>query len=426
MSAMLRGLRAPHVAGALRQRQLLLSRDALSPALSRFASTAAKAGAEGSSSAEALAAPAASSNAASEVAAASGEATAELALRTVPVPILVGPAPPDTTGAVIASTGSDAAQVLAEAAVVAGPVVKPATAGGFFFHYPMTLCEYGLQSLHDATGLPWYATIPLFTLCARATLFPLTVFSSRSVARMALIKPQMDELSTAMQEANKRGTDAGMKEAEKHRVSLQKLLAKHGVKPWMTMVGGLGQLPVWMTFFFTLRHMTREGAQLGFETGGLAWFGDLTVQDPYYALPVLCGASMYGMVSLGDPGQASGSDAAQDERAKMMRNVMKGAAVLMVPMTYWFQSGIFIYWITTNSIGMVQTVALRQPPIRALVGMPALPGASSQGLLGMTPTEAARLAPNTNLSLAGSQPVAAPVAAPRPKGKGGKRKKRKR
>ena len=135
---------------------------------------------------------------------------------------------------------------------------------------------------------------------------------------------------------------------------------------------------------------------------------------------------MYGMVSLGDPGQASGSDAAQDERAKMMRNVMKGAAVLMVPMTYWFQSGIFIYWITTNSIGMVQTVALRQPPIRALVGMPALPEASSQGLLGMTPTEAARLAPNTNLSLAGSQPVAVPVAAPRPKGKGGKRKKRKR
>ena len=74
-------------------------------------------------------------------------------------------------------------------------------------------------------------------------------------------------------------------------------------------------------------------------------------------------------------------------------------------------------------IGVCQTVALRQPPIRALVGMPPLPDAS-QALLGMTPTEAMRRTPNTDLSLAGSQPVAVPVAAP--KGKGGKRKKRKR
>ena len=160
--------------------------------------------------------------------------------------------------------------------------------------------------------------------------------------------------------------------------------------------------------------MTREGAGLGFETGGLAWFEDLTVRDPYLALPVICGASMYGMVSLGDAGQASAAQTAQDERTAMMRNMMKGAAVLMVPMTYWMPSGVFMYWITTNGIGICQTVALRQPTIRAAVGMPPLPTAASPALLGMTPAEAVQRGPNTNLSLAGSQPVAVPVGSAAP------------
>lgn len=429
-------------ASALQRGRLCFPRGA-QPVLVRFASAAASATeSSGSANEAARAANTASSSVADATVAAAGQSlppgtadsTAELALRTVPVPVLVGPAQAAADATVSVVAPDAAGQVaLAEAAAIAGPALKPATAGGFFFHYPMTAIEFGLQSMHDGLNLPWYAAIPLFTLCARMCILPLTVFSSKMVAKMQAIKPQMDELTAAMKEANLRGTDAGLKEGEKHRQALQKLLAKHGVKPWATMLGGLGQLPLWMSFFFTLRHMMREGAGLGLETGGLLWFEDLTVRDPYYALPILTSASMYGMVTLGNPGEVANGP--KDDRQAMMRNAMKGVAVLMLPMTYWMESGIFLYWISTNAIGACQTVALRQPPVRDLLGMPALPipGASA-GVLGMTPAEAAAQASkarslNTDISLAGSQafqptsqaPVAAATA---PKSKGKRKKKR--
>ena len=319
-------------------------------------------------------------------------------------------------------------------AAIATVAEKPATAGGFFFAKPMQLGEYLLTGLHDVTGLEWWATIPLMTLMMRAAIFPLTVFSSRSIARMTAIKPQMDKITEQMKEANSRMTEGGFREGEEHRQRLAALLAKHHVRPWMSMVGAIGQLPLWLTFFFTLRHVARPGAGLGFETGGTLWFEDLTLQDPYYALPIMCGASMYGMVSLGDAG-TSKALADADEKQKMMRNVMKGAALIMVPATYWFPTGIFVYWISTNTIGIAQTVALRQPVIRSLVGMPPLPSLpATTGVLGMTPAQATAalpVGPNTEVSLMGSQPisqavkVAAAAAKPKKKQKAyGKRKKR--
>jgi hypothetical protein len=44
-----------------------------------------------------------------------------------------------------------------------------------------------------------------------------------------------------------------------------------------------------------------DGAGLGH--GGALWFPDLTAPDPYYILPMLSGASLFGMASLGDAGQ---------------------------------------------------------------------------------------------------------------------------
>ena len=117
-------------------------------------------------------------------------------------------------------------------------------------------------------------------------------------------------------------------------------MTHHNVKPWASIAGAFVQIPLWMTFFFTMRHLVRPDACLGLETGGLLWFTDLTAKDPYYGLPIICGATFFGMVHLGDAGQAPGVPL--DEKAAMMRKVMKGAALLMVPVTSWFESGVFM------------------------------------------------------------------------------------
>jgi YidC/Oxa1 family membrane protein insertase len=277
------------------------------------------------------------------------------------------------------------------------------------------------------------------------------LYQSRNIAKMAAIKPQIDELSAVMRESSQKGTPKGLEDAEKARVALSKLFAKHQVRPWLSIVGALCQLPLWITFFFTMRHMTREGAGLGFETGGALWFNDLTVPDPYYAMPLAMGASFFTMAQLGDAGQAPG--AALDPRQAQMKTMMKLSAFAMVPLTSSFPSGVFVYWISTNLTSIVQTILLRQPAVRSFVGMPA-PAAVSvaaaaaaapqqdamasalsgmpvvSGLLGLTPAASTSspnpMAPaprepvrqNTAISLGGSsaRPSASPAKA-KPKAK---------
>ena len=223
---------------------------------------------------------------------------AEPALRTVPVPVLVGPADASVVGAEGPSS----------AAAVDGAVSAVATmaenGGGWFFSRPMFCLETAMYTVHEASGLPWWATIAVTTFTVRLALFPLTVMQSRSVATMSKIRPKMDALTAKMKAASERAGGRGMEDAEKARLELQQLFATHNVRPWMTFVGALGQLPVWLTFFFTMRDITgRPGNALGMEDGGALWFTDLTTRDPTYGLPVLCGATFFAMVHLGDAGQ---------------------------------------------------------------------------------------------------------------------------
>lgn len=276
-------------------------------------------------------------SAAQAVAAAPADATAFL-YKTVPIPgdqassavqpVMVGPAPhPDMVQAVSFESAADAAVV-----------AKAPTAGGFIFSKPMALVEALLTNVHETTGMPWWLTIAVTTASVRLALLPLQVYQSKAIARMAAIKPQMDELTTQMREASKKQTDKGYNDAEKARLALSALMKHHNVSPWMSIVGALGQIPLWISFFFTMRHMVREGGGLGLDTGGVLWFTDLTARDPYFALPVICGTTFFGMVSLGDPGQAPGAPV--DPKQATMKTFMKFVAVAMVPATAWYAVGV--------------------------------------------------------------------------------------
>jgi YidC/Oxa1 family membrane protein insertase len=264
-------------------------------------------------------------------------------LRTIPVPVLVGPTSPELPEV------SEVLTVAQEAAT------KPATAGGFFFGKPMAFVEWILTGVHDTTALPWWATIAVTTATVRLAFVPFQIYQSRSIAKMALIKPQMDALNAQMRAGGAKGTDKGIAEAEEARKALSVLFARHNLRPWMSIVGAVTQLPLWITFFFTIRHMTRPDGGLGLDTGGVLWFTDLTAKDPYFVLPVLCGTTFFGMVHLGDGGQAPGAPV--DPKQAMMRQMMKGVAVIMVPTTAWFESGVFVYWISTNTFAMMQARA---------------------------------------------------------------------
>ena len=339
------------------------------------------------------------------------------ALETVPIPVL------DTVPVPVLAGGVDeAARAVADLS---------ARDGGWLFARPMAACEWVLLGVNEMTGLPWWGSIVLSTVVARSLMVPLQVMQSRSTARMTAIKPQMDVLGAKMKAAYAKKTTEGFDEAGKIQLELQKLMSVNKVKPWTTLISVLGTIPVWMTFFFTLRMMMhRDG--VGMAEGGALWFSDLTQADPYYVLPTLCGGTFFAMVQLGDAGQAGGKLDAQQQN---MRLAMKGVSLLMVPMTASFESGIFVYWISSNMLSITQTVMLRKPGVRKLVGMPPIPRqikaeGSGGSLLDALPA-------GLKAKVAAPPKAAAPeIFIPKPedfavnrrggKGKGGSRKRRSR
>ena len=51
------------------------------------------------------------------------------------------------------------------------------------------------------------------------------------------------------------------------------------------MLGGLFQVPIFISYFITLRGMNTSIES--FQDGGILWFTNLTLMDPYYILPFI-------------------------------------------------------------------------------------------------------------------------------------------
>ena len=341
-----------------------------------------------------------------------------------PGPILVDP----STGAVSApgaqqplTTVPIPEQPLTTVPIPVGPQLPGAEAlpvdtyvPGFFFGtngvfaFPMRCVEGLLTTIHDTTGAPWWLSIVVATVTVRTAFFPLMVMQQRNVHNMQQIKPQMDDLTNKMKAAYNRG-EKGLNDSIKYQNQLQALMIKHGVAPWRTMITAIVQIPVWMSFFFTLRGILgRPNDAMGFGEGGTLWFPDLTAADPYYILPVSCGATFYFMASL-DPSGAPIDDA--DEQKARMRTGMKVMAVAMVPLTASFESGVFVYWTTSNALTVGQTALLRMPAARAAIGMPPLPVPATPAALGkpVKPLSDKPFVPELTLA---TPPPAATAAAP--------------
>ncbi|CAE7085177.1 unnamed protein product [Rhizoctonia solani] len=184
---------------------------------------------------------------------------------------------PDAASSIDALTSSPAAHQLGDFA-----------ANGFGGYWPSGWVQTGIEFLHVQTGLPWWASILVLTAIVRASLLPLNLRLVGNASRLARVQPQLAVLT----EQIKRARDAGDSAALQHAgFRAQKLLESEGANPFKGLLGPLVQMPVALAFFFGIRNVCNAGLPT-LKDGGIAWFTDLTLADPTWALPVLSSASM--------------------------------------------------------------------------------------------------------------------------------------
>ncbi|HEU4684136.1 MAG TPA: membrane protein insertase YidC [Nitrospira sp.] len=187
---------------------------------------------------------------------------------------------------------------------------------------------YVLRFINEYTH-NYGVTIILLTLAIKLIFVPLQYKSYKSMKQMQVIQPKV----AALQEKLKDDRDRLNKE-------LIKLYRDHKVNP----VGGclpmVLQMPVFVALFNIL-YMTIDLRQAPF----FGWITDLSVQDPYYVLPIIMGATMVIQQKITpttmDPTQAK---------------IMLMLPVFMTFLFINFPAGLVLYWLTNNVLTILQQV----------------------------------------------------------------------
>jgi YidC/Oxa1 family membrane protein insertase len=185
---------------------------------------------------------------------------------------------------------------------------------------------YVLRFINDYTH-NYGVTIILLTMMLKVLFVPLQYKSYKSMKQMQVIQPKV----LAIQEKFKDDRDRLNKE-------LIKLYRDHKVNP----VGGclpmVLQMPVFVALFNIL-YMTIDLRQAPF----MAWLTDLSVQDPYYVLPIIMGVTMV----------------IQQKITPTTMDPTQAKIMLMLPafMTFLFinfPAGLVLYWLTNNVLTISQ------------------------------------------------------------------------
>jgi YidC/Oxa1 family membrane protein insertase len=185
----------------------------------------------------------------------------------------------------------------------------------------------------------WGVAIILLTLIIKIIFFPLTYSSTKSMSKMADLQPKIKALRAKYKKAK---TDIDQR--RQMNEEMMKLYKENGVNPAGGCLPMLIQLPVfWGVFRMLVVSVEFRHAPFAL------WITDLSVKDPYYVTPVLMGITQF--IS-----QKMTPTSAEPSQAKMM-------LVMPFVMTIFFmnfQSGLVLYWLTTNVLQIGQQALINK------------------------------------------------------------------
>ncbi len=173
----------------------------------------------------------------------------------------------------------------------------------------------------------WGLTIIIVTFLIKLVFYKLSETSGRSMAKMKTVAPRLK----ALQERHKDDREAQAR-------AMMELYKREKINPVAGCLPVLVQIPFFLAFYWVLLESV-EMRQAPF----FGWIQDLSSRDPYFILPVLMGAAMFGQFKLNpappDPVQAK---------------VFAFMPVIMTVMFMWFPSGLVLYWLTNTALSIAQ------------------------------------------------------------------------
>ena len=179
----------------------------------------------------------------------------------------------------------------------------------------------------------WGVAIILLTIALKLLFFPLTYSSTKSMTKMAEIQPKVKALQAKYKKSK---TDITQRQAMNEE--MMKLYKEHGINP----AGGCLPLLIQLPVFWGVFRMLVVAIEFRHAPFAL-WLTDLSVKDPFYVTPILMGITQF--IS-----QKMTPSTAPPSQAKMMLIMPFVMTIFFIN----FQSGLVLYWLTTNVLQIIQ------------------------------------------------------------------------
>jgi YidC/Oxa1 family membrane protein insertase len=173
----------------------------------------------------------------------------------------------------------------------------------------------------------WGVAIILLTVLIRIIFFPLNHKSLKAMKKMADLAPEIKKLQKKYKD-----------DPQKLQQEMMKLYAEHGANPMSGCLPIIVQIPVFIALYNVLM-VTVELKNAPF----ILWITDLSSKDPYYILPILMGLSMVAQQWI---------TPSSDKNQKMIMYIMSAVFTFMFMN---FPSGLVLYWLTNNILGLLQS-----------------------------------------------------------------------
>jgi YidC/Oxa1 family membrane protein insertase len=202
-----------------------------------------------------------------------------------------------------------------------------------------------LEWFHTALGLPWAWSIVALTLTVRILLVPIAVRQIHSMQSLQMHAPEMKAIQQRWKHDRQRQSE-----------ELMKFYRENKINPYASCLPIVFQIPIFIALYYTLRGFEKEIFSKYHESrSALHWLDLVDITEPTkhgWGPLLLC---IYV--------------ASQLTSTYLMSNQMQSAAqrwmimalpIVFIPFILSFQSGLMIYWLTTNLWTTGQGIATRR------------------------------------------------------------------
>ncbi|KAF0407576.1 60Kd inner membrane protein-domain-containing protein [Gigaspora margarita] len=234
---------------------------------------------------------------------------------------------------------------------------------GLIHNTPVGAVEALLEAIHVYTGLPWWGTIIFTTLVMRIIFLPLIINSQRNTIKLISLQPKIEKMMEDFKKAKNSGDNILL--MRKHQ-QIREFYAENKISPLKNFYLIALQTPVMISFFIAVKKMA-EFPVPGFENGGVLWFQNLTLPDPYYILPFLMSATFIAMMETSDASRIN------TPSANTMKWVFRGVTVISIPVAMSLSSSVHMYLMSSTIFSVLQTVLMNNKSIRRYLNLPNMP-----------------------------------------------------